>query len=268
MAITEGETANYVQHQRYSELAIIDSSDPKADDVMVIPSPLLRKGGTIRDAKLPFDVEVVRYMVNSAEPEPLARAGANWHNPATAGVGLQGFVQEVPEVSGASTKQTVDVPSAYVTFKSKADGKPLGTYLLSAWLPNPQPLTVDGKQYTVGLRFKRTYKPYSLHLIDFRFDRYPGTEKPKNFSSLVRLVDAERGEDREVLISMNDPLRHRGDALFQADYDKITERTTYLQVVRNPGWLMPYISFGIVSVGLVVHFGMYLVLFLRRRVAL
>ena len=49
---------------------------------------------------------------------------------------------------------------------------------------------------TLQLRFTRTYKPYRIELIDFKHERYVGTNTPKNFSSLVRLVDLfdERGE--------------------------------------------------------------------------
>ena len=45
------------------------------------------------------------------------------------------------------------------------------------------------------------------------------------------------------------------------------DRGTVLQVVRNPGWLMPYFSCALVSLGMLVHFGIHLVGFLRRRAA-
>jgi len=38
-----------------------------------------------------------------------------------------------------------------------------------------QRVTVGGKTYDVSLRFKRTYKPYTVHLIEFRHDLYEGT---------------------------------------------------------------------------------------------
>jgi hypothetical protein len=68
---------------------------------------------------------------------------------------------------------------------------------------------------------------------------------------------------------MNEPLRYRGDTYFQADFDKDSPvaRYTVLQVVRNPGWLMPYISCAVVALGLVIHFGLHLFEFLRRRIA-
>src|SRR5262249_10899601 len=122
-----------------------------------------------------------------------------------------------------------------------------------------------GKSYELSLRFKRTYLPFALHLKEFRFDRYLGTETAKNFSSRVQLVDPERNEDREILIRMNEPLRHRGETFYQADVDKDSEKTTVLQVVRNPGWLLPYISCALVGIGLLSHFGMKLIEFLRSR---
>ena len=42
---------------------------------------------------------------------------------------------------------------------------------------------------------------------------------------------------------------------------------TILQVVRNPGWLLPYIAVSLGALGMLVHFGLHLTGFLRRRVA-
>src|SRR5262249_25650663 len=108
--------------------------------------------------------------------------------------------------------------------------------------------------------------PYTIHLKEFRHDRYIGTDKPKNFSSLIRLVDPTRNEDREVLIYMNEPLRYEGETFYQASFLK-GDTGTVLQVVRNPGWLMPYVSCILVAVGMLVHFGLHLVGFLRLRFA-
>ena len=147
---------------------------------------------------------------------------------------------EQPEVAGVSTKQEMDAPSAYLTFRRKG-GEPIATYLVSLLL-RPQMIDINGKVYSLELRNCLDYKPYSLTLIEFRYDRYIGTEVAKNYSSRVRLRDSDRGEDREVLIRMNEPLRYQGETFYQADFDKTTEKGTILQVVRNPGWLLPYIS--------------------------
>jgi ABC-type transport system involved in cytochrome c biogenesis permease subunit len=263
MTIDEGSSSNFVEDTRSCELAFV-STDGKMDDVVAIPQALLRRGGVLHHDALPVDVEVLRYMPNS-HLEPMKKVEPG--NPATAGVGLEFTAVEDKEGAGAAAQQKVDLQSAYVTLRDKESGKPLATYLVSLWLrlQPPQPVKIGDKNYDLALRWKRTYKPYSVHLIKFRFDRYEGTTTAKNFSSLVRLTDKEWGVDREVLIRMNEPLRHRGETLYQSSFDDETLKTTVLQVVKNPGWLLPYISCALVAVGMIVHFSLTLVEFLRRK---
>jgi hypothetical protein len=106
-----------------------------------------------------------------------------------------------------------------------------------------------------------------VQVLEFRHDRYPGTDIAKNYSSRVRVLDAEHNEDREVIISMNNPLRYSGDTLYQSGVLP-AGRGTVLQVVRNPGWELPYVSSALVSGGMIVHFVLHLVGFLRRRRAM
>ena len=72
--------------------------------------------------------------------------------------------------------------------------------------------------------------------------------------------------DRVVKIWMNNPLRYGGETFYQASFEK-GENLTILQVVRNDGWMLPYLSCMIVGTGLATHFGMNLIGFLRRRKA-
>ncbi|HLJ91945.1 MAG TPA: cytochrome c biogenesis protein ResB [Gemmataceae bacterium] len=260
MTIEQNGSSNFIEEHRATELAIVDSSDSKTDAVVVIPDRFLKRPGPVQHQELPVDVEVLRFFRNSELPKEIP---PGTDNPATAGAGRSVVAIERAEVSGTSKEQKVDTPSTYVTFKRKGTGEVLGTYLLSIWL-NPQPLSVDGKTYDVSLRFKRTYKPYTIHLLKFSHDIYIGTETPKNFSSLVRLDDPTREEHREVLISMNEPLRYRGETFYQSSFLE-GDRGTILQVVRNPGWLMPYIACAMVSVGMIFHFGLHLIGFLRLR---
>src|SRR5207248_562018 len=93
-----------------------------------------------------------------------------------------------PQVIGAGDDAgRVDAPSAYITLSAK--GEPLGTYLVTCLLEQPQTVRVGDKSYQLQLRFKRYYKDYTLYLKKFSFDRYLGTNVPKNYSSLVRLID-------------------------------------------------------------------------------
>jgi hypothetical protein len=265
MTIQQGSSSDYVEDFHHFELAVVDGSGVKMDDVTVVPGSFLQKGETIRNDALPFDVQPGRYFTNS-HLEPVGKVGEG-DNPATAGQGLRTIAVEDAEFSGTAQSERINLPSTYLTFKDKQTGQPLGTYLVSAAL-EPEAVKVGGKVVQVALRFKRTYKPYRIHLNEFRFDRYPGTNEPRNYSSRVRLIDLEEHEDREVVIRMNHPLRHRGEALFQSSFDDKTERTTVLQVVKNPGWLIPYISCALISTGMLIHFGLHLTGFLRKRMGL
>jgi hypothetical protein len=267
MSIEEGQSANYVEDSRHYELAVVDRSDPASDLVISIPGSRLRDGETIRDDRLPFTIEVKQYMPNSVlDRKPKST------EPATAGLGLHVRVDPKSEVSGTDAEQKGDIASAYVVLRPKAGGEPIGTYLVSLWFSAvynvpPQTVSFDGKTFGVDLRFRREYLPYQLRLIEFRFDRYPGTNIPMNYSSLVRLTDPETGEDRQALIRMNEPLRYRGETFYQADFNKETEKGTVLQVVRNPGAVLPYVSCVMVFLGMAYHFGWHLIGFLVRRAA-
>jgi hypothetical protein len=116
----------------------------------------------------------------------------------------------------------------------------------------------------MAMRPRRQYLPYSITLKQFRHDVYPGTDIPKNFSSLVRLYNPSRGEERDVLIYMNQPLRYEGKAFYQASFGK-GDTLSVLQVVENPGWLLPYASCVLVTAGLLVHFVISLRKSVRRQ---
>jgi hypothetical protein len=274
MTIPTGKAANYLEDHEHPELAVLSPVDAKTEDVVVIPKRILRQGGLIRNDLLPFDVEVNRYLVNSDIPEDVK---AQSDNPATTGLGREYLAVERPEGNGVNPDQHYDVPSAYVTFKKKGGDESLGTYLVTPWfdmmsLP-AQKLTADGKTYDIELRFKRRYKPYTVHLLQFTHTDYPGTDIPKEYRSKVRLIDPALQEDREVEIYMNHPLRYRGETFYQAgtiggERPRDPDRGTILQVVRNPGAILPYVSCALVALGMLIHFGMNLIVFLQRRAAL
>jgi hypothetical protein len=261
MTIENGQSCNYVEHADKTELAIIDASDPKQDKVVVVPGTMLQGGlgGTIQNEQLPFDVQVDQYMVNSTEPRELKTGEST---PATEGIGLEAIVHEAQPGTGVDPNQKREAASAYMTFKKKGSGETLGTYLVTVWLSREQTVRVDGKEYQVTLRFQREYKPYTLFLEEFRHDIYPGTDTPRNFSSKVRLVDPSQNEDREVLIYMNNPLRYAGATFYQVSFLR-GDSGTVLQVVTNPGWLMPYFACTLVALGMVIHFSIHLLGFLQ-----
>ncbi len=263
MRIDQGETKNYSESFLYNELAIVDATDPQWDEVVAIPEERLAQGDTVQHGKLPFQVKTHIYfpnaglqMRNQLGPAQLAGLPPQM---ATQGVGTQIAVTPMAMTYKQNER---NLPAAYIELIG-TEGS-LGTWLVSPMLTVPQTFTYQGRTFRLSLRFERAYKPYSITLLKFSHDRYPGTEIPKNFSSQIRLQTADGSVDREVLIYMNNPLRHDGMTFYQAGFDN-NDTTTILQVVRNPSWLLPYIACLLMTIGLLVQFGIHLARFVSKR---
>jgi ABC-type transport system involved in cytochrome c biogenesis permease subunit len=258
MTIDEGSFANYASDIREAELAIVDRSAADHDHHVVIGQSVLKTGAAIDDSRLPFQVKIDSFYGNShavtAESEPsmpfIKDKKENW---------------TVKEAKGVAVADggAIDMPSAFVTLSK--NGRELGKYVLTVMNAEPTKIDVDGKTFDVSLRFQREYKPYTIALKKFSFDRYTGTSVAKNFSADVTLIDPSQNERRDVRIWMNHPLRYRGETIYQSGYDEKTEKTTILQVVHNPAMTLPYTAVIIAGIGLIVHFGVSLVNFLSRR---
>lgn len=250
MPIEEGQTRDYAESFRLMELAAVDAGDPAFDDARLIPESRLKKTKELRDPSLPFALKVHAYHDNT---ELIMRRPGDPASPANAGLGTNLSFRPRPPVTVDDEANT----AVAVVEPVSADGTSHGVFLLSNALGAPQGFLHEGRPWRLSLRPRRYYLPFSLHLKDFRHDVYPGTDIPKNFSSLVRLIDPARGDDRDVLIYMNSPLRHDGLTFYQASFGK-EDTLSVLQVVRNPGWTLPYLACALTALGLLWHFGVML----------
>lgn len=269
MIIEEQGTANYAFDTRTCELAFVSAAEGKSRAMTVIPGDKLRDAladkSKIAHSELPVDVRVLSYFPNSkTAKEPFEVNPEAIRSRKIRGYALEGNMVSVREVSGTDPNQTVDMPAAAVEFYRKGSDELLATVLVAVQHLKPQPIVIDGKNYEIDLRWTRHYKPFLMKLEKFTHEKYPGTNIPKAYVSRVRILDPERGVDREVDIAMNEPLRYRGEAYFQAGFDESTEKTTILQVVQNPGWTLPYVSCVMITLGMLVHFLIFLVQYLVR----
>ena len=246
MPIDTGATKNYSEDYRLSELVLIDAPDKDEDKVYALSPERLSRAGVVTDTRLPVTLNIKKFYQNAA----LEMAGPGLKQPYTAdtGIGARVAVFEAPPVTSDNED---DQPAAFV--EVLAGGRSLGTWLLSASMGAPQGFDFAGRRYQLALRSRRHYLPFSLTLKKFSHDRYPGTDIPKNFSSLLRLRHPEKNEDRDVLVYMNSPLRYGGKTFYQASFGK-EDTMTVLQVVQNPGWTLPYVACTLVSLGLLLHF--------------
>ncbi|KAA5544466.1 cytochrome C biogenesis protein [Roseiconus nitratireducens] len=275
ISLVEGASTNSLINLDKVELAFINSQEGK-DEVTAIPGSRLeqasRTGDLIQDPSLPVDVKVLNYFENSdlTDPKP--------DNPATVGLGKQ--VQATPARKRGGTDSEVNVAAAYVQLIDKDSGKPLETHLVSQMLSDRETLIPDGSakdvfdtvrvddtDYKLGLKYHREVKPYWVQLEDVQRRNYSGTETPRDYSSYIRIVDPETGEDRRERVWMNNPLRYRGETFFQSSYTALPggKELTGLQVVRNSGWLIPYVACSIMALGMLAHFLGTLKRFVGRR---
>lgn len=257
MHLRQGQTKDYSQSERADELAITDITNPKLKTVVAIPQNLLARKGDIRNKHLPFIVRVKQFYANSMLATNAAPGFTRVDAAAGLGDGL--WWEQVPQETAMDRR---DTPSALVQIVTPQG--PIGNWLVSDWLEQPQTFTANGGTYQLQLRPERFYLPFSLKLLKFTHTTYEGTDIPKDFSSSLMLDRPDTGERRQVLIYMNNPLRYDGRTFYQASFDPDNEGTI-LQVVRNPGWLTPYLACILIGIGMTVQFLSHLIPFLRKR---
>jgi len=97
--------------------------------------------------------------------------------------------------------------------------------------------------------------PFSLKLVDFQLERYPGSNSPSSYASEVILYDTEEGIEMPFRIYMNHILDHRNYRFFQSSYDR-DEMGTVLSVNHDPGTLPTYLGYLMLAIGLFGSFFM------------
>lgn len=140
-----------------------------------------------------------------------------------------------------------------VIFHLIGEGQTGDKILLYGGETEPTRILVKDQNYFLQLRRKRYLLPFTIKLKDFMMEFHPKTEIPRSFKSLVEVITS--GVSREVLISMNKPLRSKGYTLYQDSYiiDEFKKEYSTFAVVKNPGRLLPHLACLITFVGLFVH---------------
>jgi hypothetical protein len=290
VSFTEGATQNYSESATDYELIFTSG-----DEVTAIPNHLLKPGDTLKIDSLPFAIRVKKFWKNS---DVSFRAPMLQNAPplASNGVALNFDFTPLPD---EKTMDRKNVPTAVIELVGQNSS--LGEWVVSDWtgdaamvgalqasyaqqvgadmaqkiaaeLVAPQSVELNGKNFTFVMRPARVYHPFSLTLLKATHTVYPGTDIPKDFRSRVQLQNPKTGENREVEISMNHPLRYAGLTFYQYQMSagEMVERagqvpSSVLQVVRNPGWLTPYLGCALVAAGLTVQFLFHLVGFISKR---
>ena len=216
------------------------------------------------------EVPLSEAKANSFKPAILAmmkewEAAAAKHAVKVDGGRLGDFYKFVVPLPPALASDQRNFPAAVIEIKGATAST---KWLVTCQTELTQRVDDGNKTYHISLRPARHYKEHSLSLVDLKYEKYAGTETPKNFESIVLLDDAKANVQRQVSISMNAPLRHDGLTYYQYQMNQNqlgSTSQTVLQVVRNPGWLTPYFACLIVALGLIYQFLIHLVGFARKR---
>jgi len=97
--------------------------------------------------------------------------------------------------------------------------------------------------------------PFSLRLVDFRMDTYPGTMQPSGFASDVVVTDPD-GKSFPAHIWMNHPLHHRGFSVFQSSYQRARTpggpEASIFSVSKDPGQDVAFAGYIIGIAGMLI----------------
>ena len=262
MPVDEGGTSNYSQGFRENELVFIDRSHPEHDSVHTIPASLLKPGKRIDVPNTPLSIRTVRYHGNAEIGRATSGSPAESITTRGAAVRMGIIVNPKPETYSEDEINTV---TAFVEVIKGEDS--LGTWLVSNVMDErfpPQMVDAGDRSFEIALRFTRHYYPFEIELIDFKHEKYPGTEVPFNFSSEVKVTHQDSTKNQKALIYMNHPLRYEGLTFFQASFAN-QDKTSIFQVVHNPVWLLPYLSVLLMGLGMCAQFGMHFFKFLGKQ---
>ncbi|HEY0255975.1 MAG TPA: cytochrome c biogenesis protein ResB [Candidatus Methylacidiphilales bacterium] len=295
MRLVEGQTKSYAESPRSYELTFTSDAGTDGEEVVAIPGRLLQTSGPLQNPNLPFTIRVKGFWQNS---EPSFRAPMMKNGPPMTPNGVAADFDFSPAAETRNPDEK-NIPTALIEIIG-ATGS-LGDWIVSGWtsddevvaalrqnyeqqlgpqmaqkttgqLTRPQSIEVAGKKFTFALRPERVYFPFSLELLKATHTVYAGTEIPKDFRSRVQLRNPQTSEDREIEISMNHPLRYAGLTFYQYQMDAGEavrqagrNSSSVLQIVRNPGWLTPYIGCALVALGLITQFMFHLIGFLSKR---
>jgi hypothetical protein len=252
MTLAEGQTGHYTTSYEKWELAAWTSRGD-TNDVIAFTDYDLKGGAILNLDPHPARLTVKTYYPNAAAFTSMATGGMMPYLNASriASMEPRRLEKEAPQ----------NAPGVIATLHvDDADDRDILLYGLER---NPLAITMGGQRVFLQLRRRNYPLDFSITLHDFIRTLHPGTEVAKSFESEVELNDG--ASSRPVKIWMNNPLRYQGYTFFQASFsiDTDGERSTFA-VVTNPGRLLPYISSLMVFGGMLLHFVLHFLGYVKR----
>ena len=261
MRITEGSTNDEFQSFHHSAIEIekLKPAPSGRRHSLLIDDSYFKdltsgKGRTFTHKDMPFELMVYNYALNAA---PLPHREQEVKNEVVDGYYLQSLKEELEQ------EKNGDACYVKVTLK---DGS-TATGILWRWSSEPFTIKVGEEEYGISLNRRSWKLPFAVRLDKFIHEVHAGTMRAREFTANVAVI--ESGKEHIRPITMNDPLRRAGYALFQSGFDPGAESrgskpSTTLQVVSNPSDHWPLISTITAGIGLGIHMVWQLLRYLRK----
>jgi hypothetical protein len=177
-----------------------------------------------------------------------------------------------PVPPGKATEEDRMLYRPAILCKLSADGKSQ-----EFWVPyqaQPPVVEVGGREFAVQFTIKQKPLGFEVKLERAEQTVDPGTGAPATYTSYVQLFDAERGINGERrMITMNEPLEHRGYKLYQSTYQflKVYDANgkpvslSGFTVGHDPGLTLKYLGSLCLGLGIFCMFYMKAYFFKPRR---
>ena len=264
MAIREGESSDVAEHYTDQVIEVSALADGKPEAVHVIGTKQLAGLGPsdarlFRMTNLPFDLRVDGYRLNARPVAVRERA------PGPGQTVVDGFYLDPMENDKEAERNFAGCRVVVMT----KGGEQHAEFLLSAASFHPATIRWDDAVYALNIRKALWKMPFVVKLDKFTHEYHPGTRRPKRFESEVTRIDGDLREP--VLIRMNEPMRRDGFTFFQASWGPQNAAPgarlfSVFEVVKNPADKWPEYALYVTTVGLLLHFGLMLVLFIFSQV--
>ncbi len=255
MPLFEGQASDQYQsyHERIIEIHRYDASGKGDDKALVIPMKHFEdldpgKARTFYAKDLPFEMQVTGYRRNANVVQ--AEDGDK--------TAIDGY--RVQAVKNAKEDEA-NLAVVEITVKIK-DGAEQRAIL---WERQMEPFTVKvgDVSYAISISRMKWKLPFAIRLNDFVRELHPGTMKAKKYTSHVTKIT--NGKEEPKVVTMNVPVRDQGYVVYQASFSQNANgEQSVFTVVTNPSDQWPLWSCVAVAIGLIIHFLMHLIRFLRR----
>lgn len=149
-------------------------------------------------------------------------------------------------------KEAKNITDVVKLLVSDAAGKTIteNYFRLVSFNPTWHSFVYGNQSYAVTYGPRAEVLPFSLHLKKFELDRYPGSQSPASYASLLQVID--EGQSFPYRVFMNNVLDHKGFRFYQSSFDN-DEKGTILSVNQDrPGTYITYLGYFLLSLGMLL----------------